>query len=269
VCGDVERQIAVARADERWVVVGTGVPSVVGIGWEGMASGARGRWRRPGRRRGLLRRRAIGEGVMAIEVRVDEDALRAGVNVDGPPPGRGVYLPMKEEVGRGGVEEDDVISVDGGDGVVFLFADGGEEWAVIVERRDASWTVSSCAISARMASRGAAQASFASLIRRKAGFMSLMKRSVHSLTSRRVFSSSRRRESFISSWSCRIISCVASSQCVVQEEKEARAGGGTVGVGSEDRRSTRMSSWTRFIASMTSSKTVCDGDVAAHVDDVV
>jgi hypothetical protein len=30
-----------------------------------------------------------------------------------------------------------------------------------------------------------------------------------------------------------------------------------------------MSSWTRFIASMTSSKTVCDGDVAAHVDDVV
>ena len=40
VCGDVERQIAVARADERWVVVGTGVPSVVGIGWEGMASGA-------------------------------------------------------------------------------------------------------------------------------------------------------------------------------------------------------------------------------------
>ena len=30
VCGDVERQIAVARADERWVVVGTGVPSVVG-----------------------------------------------------------------------------------------------------------------------------------------------------------------------------------------------------------------------------------------------
>ena len=96
-CGDVERQIAVARADERWVVVGTGVPSVVGIGWEGMASGARGRWRRPGRRRGLLRRRAIGEGVMAVEVRVDEDALRAGVNVDGSPPVRGVYLPMEVE----------------------------------------------------------------------------------------------------------------------------------------------------------------------------
>jgi hypothetical protein len=39
--GDVERQIAVARADERWVLVGISVPSVVGTGWEGRASEVR------------------------------------------------------------------------------------------------------------------------------------------------------------------------------------------------------------------------------------
>jgi hypothetical protein len=41
---------------------------------------------------------------MAVEVRVDEDAWWAGVDVDGSPPVRGVYLLMEEEVGRGGVE---------------------------------------------------------------------------------------------------------------------------------------------------------------------
>jgi hypothetical protein len=96
---------------------------------------------------------------MAVKVRVDEDEWRAGVDVDGSPPMRGVKLPMEEEVGRGGVGEDDFVSVDDGDSVVFSFADGCEEWAMVLERRDASWTVSSCAISARMASRGAAQAS--------------------------------------------------------------------------------------------------------------
>ena len=72
---------------------------------------------------------------------------------------RGVYVPMEEEVGRGGVGEDDFVAVDDGDGVIFSFADGCEGRAIVNKRRDASWTVSSCAISARMASRGAAQTS--------------------------------------------------------------------------------------------------------------
>ena len=58
----MEQQIAVARADERWVVVGIVVPPIVGTGWEGMALGARGRWQCPGRQRGLLPR-----GERAIE----------------------------------------------------------------------------------------------------------------------------------------------------------------------------------------------------------
>ena len=123
VIGDVERQITVARADKRWVIVGIVVPPIVGTGWEGMASNARGRRRRLGRRRGLLRRRAIGEGVMAVEARVDEDAWRAGVDVNGSPPLIGLYLPKEEEVGRGGGGEDDFVSVDAGDGVIFSFAD--------------------------------------------------------------------------------------------------------------------------------------------------
>ena len=42
---------------------------------------------------------------MAVEVRVDEDAWRAGVDVDGSPPMRiRVYLLMEKEVRRGGVE---------------------------------------------------------------------------------------------------------------------------------------------------------------------
>ena len=52
-----------ARADVVWVVVGVDVPPIIGRGWEGMASsaglGARGTLRRPGRRRGHLRRRAV------------------------------------------------------------------------------------------------------------------------------------------------------------------------------------------------------------------
>ena len=52
-----------ARADLVWVVVGVAVPPIVGRGWEGMASsarlGARGTLRRPGRRQGCLRRRAV------------------------------------------------------------------------------------------------------------------------------------------------------------------------------------------------------------------
>ena len=69
----VERQVAVARADKRWFVVGIMVPPiVVGTGWEGMASfgelGARGPLRRPGRRRGRLRRRAVCMGMMAADM---------------------------------------------------------------------------------------------------------------------------------------------------------------------------------------------------------
>ena len=52
-----------ARTDVVWVVVGVVVPPIVGRGWEGMASsaglGARGTLRRPGWRRGRLRRRAV------------------------------------------------------------------------------------------------------------------------------------------------------------------------------------------------------------------
>ena len=72
-----------ARANFVWFVVGVDVPPIVGRGWEGMASsavgvdvppivgrgwegmassaglGARGTLRRPGRRRGRLRRRAV------------------------------------------------------------------------------------------------------------------------------------------------------------------------------------------------------------------
>ena len=52
-----------AHADLVWVVVGVDVPPIIGRGWEGMASsaglGARDTLRRPGRRRGRLRRRAV------------------------------------------------------------------------------------------------------------------------------------------------------------------------------------------------------------------
>ena len=96
---------------------------------------------------------------MAVEARLDEDAWGSGVDVNGSPPLIGLYLPKEEVVGRGGVGEDDFVSVDDGDGVIFSFADGCKEWAVVLERRNMSWTVSSCAISARMASRGAAHAS--------------------------------------------------------------------------------------------------------------
>jgi hypothetical protein len=47
---------------------------------------------------------------------------------------------MEEEVGWGGVREDDFVSVDVGDGVSSSRSpDGCEEQAVVVERRDASW----------------------------------------------------------------------------------------------------------------------------------
>ncbi len=58
---DIPRSFA--RAKVVWVVVGVDVPPIVDRGWEGMASsaglGARGTLRRPGRRRGHLRRRAV------------------------------------------------------------------------------------------------------------------------------------------------------------------------------------------------------------------
>ena len=66
-------------------------------------------------------------------------------------------MPMEEEVGRMGVGDDDIVAGDG-DGVVVLLADGCGDCAVVIERSKASWTVSSCAISAMMALSGAAQA---------------------------------------------------------------------------------------------------------------
>ena len=70
---DAEHVVLIARADGI-VAVGGKVPPMIRIfvlGWEGVAPsvglGARGRWRRPGRQRGLLRRRAIREGVVAVE----------------------------------------------------------------------------------------------------------------------------------------------------------------------------------------------------------
>jgi hypothetical protein len=45
---------------------------------------------------------------------------RAGVDVNGSPPMRGVKVPMEEEVGRWGVGEDDFVSVDDGDSVIFF-----------------------------------------------------------------------------------------------------------------------------------------------------
>ena len=104
---------------------------------------------------------------MAVEARLDEDAWGSGADVNGSPPLIGSYLPKEEEVGRGGGGEDDFVSVDDGDGVIFLFADGCKEWSVVLERRNVSWTVSSCTILAMMVSRGAARASGSPLSRMK------------------------------------------------------------------------------------------------------
>jgi hypothetical protein len=68
----VEQQIMVARANERWVVVGIMVAPIVGTGWEGKASfgelGAQGPLRRPGQRQGRLRQRAVCWSVMASDM---------------------------------------------------------------------------------------------------------------------------------------------------------------------------------------------------------
>ena len=60
---------------------------------------------------------------MAVEARVDEDAWRAGIDVNRSPPLIGLYLPKEEEVGQGEVGEDDFVPVDDGDSGIFSCAD--------------------------------------------------------------------------------------------------------------------------------------------------